>query len=77
MAIDQNVVFELLHIHIMPDGDEDVKTIGYYLTEADALKARSRAIKLPGFKDAPNGFHVERHIIDEDNPRKDYGPLSR
>lgn len=50
--------------------------IGYYLTEADALEARSRAIRLPGFKDVPDGFHVERHIIDEDNPRKDYGLLS-
>lgn len=77
MADSRSIVFALLHVHIMPDGEEDIKGIGYYHSETDALEARSRAVKLLGFKDAPDGFRVERHVVDEDNPRKDYGFLSR
>ena len=76
MVDDQKVVFELLHVSIMADGEEEILAIVFYLTEADALEARSRAVKLPGFKDTPDGFYVERHVVDEDNPRKDYGILS-
>lgn len=48
MADDQNAVFELLHVHVMPDGYKDFKSIGFYRTEADAREANRRAVRLDG-----------------------------
>jgi hypothetical protein len=42
-----------------------------------AREAIGRAIKLEGFRDVPDGFVIERHVVDEDNQRLDYGFLSR
>jgi hypothetical protein len=59
-------VYLLWHVHELPDGEEDAKLIGVYSTEASALEARGRAISLPGFRDAPDGFQVARYTVGQD-----------
>lgn len=60
-------VFVLQHMHTRPDGVEDVKFIGVYSSreQADATAVRLR--RLPGFSDAPDGFHVDEYRVDQDH----------
>ena len=60
-------VYPLWHTHVKPDGEEDDKLIGIYSSEAKAQQAQQRAAKLPGFRDAPEGFLIDRCLLDKDN----------
>ncbi|MGE0426120.1 MAG: hypothetical protein AB7O88_27925 [Reyranellaceae bacterium] len=59
-------VYVLKHRHELPDGFRDDKFIGLYSSAAGAQGAIERTRKLPGFRDAPNGFSVRKIRIDED-----------
>lgn len=59
-------VYLLWHTHDLGDDEEDNKLIGVYATEADAELARARAIVLPGFRDAPEGFCIDPYVIGRD-----------
>ena len=55
--------FLLWHVHELPNGEEDAKLIGVYSTDELANQARQRAATLPGFRDHPNGFIVDRYTL--------------
>jgi hypothetical protein len=46
--------------------DEDVKLLGVYSSEQMAAEAKERAIGLPGFRDAPDGFDIDCYRVDRD-----------
>jgi hypothetical protein len=60
-------VFVLQHVHTQADGAEDVKFIGVYSSRATADAAAARLGRLPGFSDAPDGFHVDEYRVDQDH----------
>lgn len=60
-------VFLLQHAHEKDDGEEDVKTVGIYSTRQLAEEAIERMRVQPGFKDAPDGFHINRYRVNEDH----------
>jgi hypothetical protein len=70
-------IFVLQHVHVIPDGDEDVKMIGVYRSEAAARMAVNRLKEQPGFRDLPaivgpddesdEGFHINEYILDTDS----------
>ena len=70
-------VFVLQHVHVIPDGDEDVKMIGVYRSAAAARMAINRLKDQPGFKDLPGivepddesdeGFHISEYTLDKDS----------
>jgi hypothetical protein len=47
------------------DGD-DLKILGAYSTEQRAEERIERARWLPGFRDEPDCFHLDRYVLDED-----------
>jgi homoserine kinase type II len=71
-------VFLLEHLNTLPDGTEDVKTIGVYSSKQTALDAIHRLKGQPGFKDAPelrdplhedqsDGFYLDEYRVDADH----------
>jgi hypothetical protein len=64
--------FLLQHLHTLPNGEEDVKTIGIYSSKAAAEAAVARLQSQLGFRDHPNvvedgdGFYIGRYPIDKD-----------
>lgn len=67
MADQATGVFLLWHVRETPDGSEDAKLIGIYSTAELAEQARQRAAALPGFRDRPTGFIVDRYTLDRDH----------
>lgn len=59
-------VFVLQHVHSTDDGAEDVKFIGVYSSRQKAQDAAGRLASVPGFSDAPDGFVIDEHRIDQD-----------
>ena len=60
-------VFVLQHVHAQEDGGEDVKLIGVYSSREKADEAMARLGRLPGFSEAPDGFHVDEYRVDQDH----------
>jgi hypothetical protein len=60
-------VFVLQHVHAGEDGNEDVKFIGVYSSREKAQEAVARLGQLPGFSDAPDGFHIDEYRVDQDH----------
>lgn len=60
-------VFVLQHVHAREDGAEDVKFIGVYSSRERADATAARLGRLPGFSEAPNGFHVDEYRVDQDH----------
>lgn len=60
-------VFLLQHVREHPDREEDVKLIGIYSSEAAAQAAIERLLPMPGFRDFPDGFHIDRCPVDQDH----------
>ena len=58
-------VYMLWHIHDLGD-EEDWKFVGVYSSQAQVDAARERVSRLPGFRDTPDKFKVERVAPDED-----------
>jgi hypothetical protein len=65
-------VFVLQHVHAREDGVEDVKLIGVYSSREKAEAAVARLGRLPGFADAPDGFHVDEYRVDQDHWAEGY-----
>ena len=73
-----NSVFLVQHLHTLPDGNENVKTIGVYSSRTEALAAIDRLRRRPGFSASPrlvdpvsddfaDGFYVDEYELDRDN----------
>ena len=60
-------VFVLQHVHTREDGSDDVKFIGVYSSRQKAQEAVERLGRLPGFADAPDGFHIDEYRVDQDH----------
>ena len=60
-------VFIVMHAHEFDDGHEDVKMIGAFSTREKAELVVTRLRTEPGFRDHPNGFHVEPYELDVDH----------
>jgi hypothetical protein len=65
-------VFVLRHVHTRADGVEDVKFIGVYSSREKAQAAVTRLVRLPGFVDAPAGFHIDEYRVDQDHWAEGY-----
>lgn len=60
-------VFIVTHSHEFDDGHEDVKMIGAFSAREKAEAVVSRLRTEPGFRDQPEGFHVEPYELDVDH----------
>lgn len=58
-------VFLVQHVHNI-DNNEEVKTIGIYSDEKQAELAIKRLHQQPGFREVPQGFTVDRYVLDQD-----------
>lgn len=45
----------------------DVKLVGVYASETDALEATARLTLAPGFRDYPDGFSIDAYELGEDH----------
>lgn len=58
-------VFHLTHVYEQPCGCEEMKDLGTYSDAAKAEAARALAATLPGFRDHPDGFHIQETQLDK------------
>ncbi len=65
-------VFVVQHVHTREGDVEDVKFIGVYSSRAKADAAVARLSRLPGFCDAPDGFHIDEYRLDQDHWAEGY-----
>jgi hypothetical protein len=68
-------VFVLQHVHELSPDSEDVKLLGVYSTLDQARAAIARAIGAPGFREAPEGFHIDGYELDKDHWKEGYVTL--
>jgi homoserine kinase type II len=61
-----NQIYILTHVFDISDKQVDVKLIGVYSTEEDALSAQERAKQRPGFSVFPDAFNIEAYELDRD-----------
>lgn len=73
------IIYLVQHAHILPDGSEDIKTIGTYDSHAAALAAVMRLKTQPGFADSPDiidsdadddaagGFYIDEYEVNKDH----------
>jgi hypothetical protein len=55
------------HLHVLDDGEEDIKFIGVYSSEGAAHQAVGRLRLKPGFREIPDGLSIDLYPLDEDN----------
>ena len=60
-------LFVVEHLNVHEDGEESIKLIGVYSSQEAAQKAVDRLKLRPGFCDTPDGFSIDRYLLDEDN----------
>jgi len=60
-------LFIVQHLHVLDDGEEDVKFIRVYSSKEAAQQAVDRLRLQPGFCDAPDGFSIDQYPPNEDN----------
>lgn len=56
-------VYLLEHEYTNRYGDEEFKLLGVFATRRDALAAKRKAAKLPGFRRYPRGFIVGAMVV--------------
>ncbi len=69
-------VFVLQHVLVRDGGEEDVKLVGVYSSREKASAAVARTSRLPGFSEAPDGFHVDEYPLDQDQWAEGYVTVS-
>jgi hypothetical protein len=58
--------------HTNPE-TEDVKLIGVYASNADAIEAMERVKDKPGFAISPSGFEISEYSIGQDSWTEGFG----
>jgi hypothetical protein len=58
-------VWLLWHTHTVGEEDDE-KLIGVYSSPEKAAQAQARAARLPGFRDALEGFGIDAYVVDQD-----------
>jgi hypothetical protein len=61
-----NRLFVVQHAYELPNGEDEVKFVGVYSSEIRAQEAVHRLSNLSGFRDHPDGFHIDPYEIDKD-----------
>ena len=73
------IIYLVQHLHTLPDGAEDIKTIGVYDSKIAAIAAVDRLKGEPGFIDAPkiidsatddgvpDGFYIDEYEMNKDH----------
>jgi hypothetical protein len=56
-------VWLLQHVHDFDNGHDDIKLIGVYSCEQDAIDAQALVADQPGFKETPEGFCISEHRL--------------
>ena len=73
----QNTVFVLEHALYKDDNKdndiEDFKLIGVFATEQQAQAAINQLKSQPGFKEYPNGFHIDAYPLNQINWSSGFG----
>lgn len=59
-------VYVVFHAYESDEQDETTKMIGVYSSEEEAMRAVDRLRDKPGFRDHPDGWHVEPYPVDQD-----------
>ncbi len=74
---EQNTVFVLEHALYIDDNKdndvEDFKLIGVFATEQQAQAAINQLKSQPGFKEYPNGFHIDAYPLNQINWSSGFG----
>ena len=76
----------LQHLHVLPNGEDDVKVIGVYSSKEAARAAVDRLKYQPGFCDFPrivnvdtdeqiDGFYIDEYVVDQDHWQEGYEAL--
>ncbi len=60
-------VYIVQHVHEFTDGTEDVKIIGIYKLESDALSAVARLQNVNGFNEHIDGFNIDKYELNKDH----------
>ncbi|UGT53130.1 DUF7336 domain-containing protein [Nocardia asteroides] len=60
-------IFVVDHWYEKDDGAEVVRTIGLYSSAEKAHAAVERAKKLPGFRELPDNFSVDKYTVGRDH----------
>jgi hypothetical protein len=55
------------------EGD-DIKLLGIYSSQASVVSRVERARDVPGFRDQPDSFHIDRYVLDRDEWSTGFGP---
>jgi hypothetical protein len=56
-------VWLLQHVHDFDNGHDDIKLIGVYSCEKDAIDAQIQVADQPGFRETPEGFCISEHRL--------------
>jgi hypothetical protein len=67
------IAFLLWHTRETTGFGDDAKMIGVYSSEEAAQAAKRRSALLPGFRDHPDGFIIDRYQVDNDNWTEGFG----
>jgi hypothetical protein len=59
-------VYVVQHSRSLGEEDQDTKFIGVYTSEQRAEEAVARARTLPGFRDTPDAFFIDKYALDKD-----------
>lgn len=66
-------VFVLHHVRSDDEHGDDAKLIGVYRTEVEAKAATGRLSSQPGFVHHPDGWHIDRYVLDQDHWVEGFG----
>jgi hypothetical protein len=74
-------IYAVDHLHRLPSGIIDTKSIGSYTSKREARRAIERLVLQPGFREAPAGFVINAYEIDKpywhDDTRRESQPIPR
>lgn len=59
-------VYIVHHTHVISEENEDIKLIGAFSSKENAIKVTEKYKQLPGFREAPKGFDIDKYQIDEE-----------
>ncbi len=68
----EDCVFVLQHTHVLNDETEIYKDLGVYSSQSAAEEALARFSSKPGFRDALDGFNIDRFTLDRDSWAEGY-----
>ena len=68
-------VYVVQHVRERPKGEQSVKFIGVYTSESEANRTVVRLRTVKGFREHPDGFHVDKYELNKDHWTEGFGVL--